>query len=216
MIKISHAQTTYKKDSGFFTPIVKSLYLRGGFFEDAQLIGPAVGYRFNSRYDITLHTEFLSNEYNSGLRPTLKMSLLNLGVILGRTADLSDRFLLRSELSVYQAITFNTEGYNNIPEPSLTSGMVSSSLFWNIPLSKSISLLPNLGAFLGYGNYSAPYSTASLRQGFDGFIIGPKVGFDVPFRLSDSFYLVVNPKVNIPLNKEEYGSTLLFNVQLNF
>ncbi|NGP88292.1 hypothetical protein [Fodinibius halophilus] len=210
------AQTTYKKDSGFFTPIVKSLYLRGGVFEDAQLIGPAVGYRFNETYDVTLHTEFLSNEYKFGFRPTLKTSLLNIGVILGRTADLSDRFLLRSELSLYQAITLNTEAYNNISKPSLTSGMVSSSLFWDIPLSKSVSLLPNLGAFLGYGNYSAPYSTARLRQGFDGFIIGPKVGFDVPFNLSDSFYLVVNPKVNIPLNKEEYGSTLLFNVQLNF
>jgi len=43
------AQTTYKSDSGFYTSVVKSLYLRGGSFEDTQLIGPAVGYRFNEK-----------------------------------------------------------------------------------------------------------------------------------------------------------------------
>ncbi|MCW9707699.1 hypothetical protein [Fodinibius salsisoli] len=215
---ISHAQTTYKSDPGFYTPVVKSLYLRGGVFEDAQLIGPAVGYRFNERYDVTVHTEFLSNEYKFNNSPNPKTTLLNLGVILGRTTDLSDQFLLRSELSVYQAITFNTEAYNDISEPSLTSGIISSSLYRNFPLSGSISLLPNIGAFLGYGNYTTPYSSAHLRQGFDGFVVGPKFGFDLSFKLSDSFYLVANPEVSVPLNKDsnEYGSTLLFNVQLNF
>ncbi|HLR26163.1 MAG TPA: hypothetical protein VK112_09875 [Fodinibius sp.] len=214
----SFAQTTYQSDPGFFTPIVKSLYLRGGVFEDAQLIGPAVGYRFNESYDVTVHTEFLSNEYKFNNSPNPKTTLLNLGVILGRTTDLSDQFLLRSELSLYQAITFNTEAYNDISEPSLTSGIISSSLYRSFPLSGSIFLLPNIGAFLGYGNYTPPYSSTHLRQGFDGFIIGPKFGFDVSFKLSDSFYLVANPEVSIPLNKDsdEYGSTLLFNVQLNF
>lgn len=215
---VSFAQTTYKSDPGFFTPVVKSLYLRGGVFEDAQLIGPALGYRFSERYDITVHTEFLSNEYQFNNNPNPKTTLLNLGVILGRTTDLSDQFLLRSELSLYQAIIFNTEAYNDISDPSLTSGIISSSLYRSFPLSGSISLLPNIGAFLGYGNYTAPYSSAHLRQGFDEFIVGPRFGFDVSFKLSDSFYLVANPEINIPVNADDksYGSTLLFNIQLNF
>lgn len=214
----SHAQTTYKSDSGLFTPVVKSLYLRGGVFEDAQLLGPAVGYRFNERYDLTIHTEFLSNEYKFDNNPNRKTTLLNLGVILGRTNSFSEQYLLRSELSFYQAIIFNTEVYNDISDPSLTSGIISSSLYRKLPLSGSISLLPNGGVFLGYGNYRAPYSSANLRQGFDGFVVGPQFGFDVSLELSDSFYLVANPEINIPLNTNDnkYGNTLLFNVQLNF
>lgn len=42
----TYAQTTYEDNSGFFTPVVESFYLQGGIFEDTQLIGPAVGYRF--------------------------------------------------------------------------------------------------------------------------------------------------------------------------
>src|SRR5699024_12606587 len=91
----SFAQTTYQSDPGFFTPVVKSLYLRGGVFEDARLIGPAVGYRFNETYDVTVHTEFLSNEYKFNNSPNPTTTLLNLGVILGRTATLSEWFLLR-------------------------------------------------------------------------------------------------------------------------
>src|SRR5699024_2983010 len=74
----SFAQTTYQSDPGFFTPIVKSLYLRGGVFEDAQLIGPAVGYRFNESYDVTVHTEFLSMNINSITAQTLKRLCLTL------------------------------------------------------------------------------------------------------------------------------------------
>src|SRR5699024_10680971 len=148
----SFAQTTYQSDPGFFTPIVKSPYLRGGAFADAQLIGPAAGYRFNESYDVTVHTEFLSNDSTFSNSTNRKTTLLNPAVILGRTTDLSDQFLLRSELSLYQAITFNTEAYNDISEPSLTSGIISSSLYRSFPLSGSIFLLPNIGAFLGYGN----------------------------------------------------------------
>ncbi|NIT57430.1 MAG: hypothetical protein GWN00_14715, partial [Aliifodinibius sp.] len=74
------AQTTYEDKPGFFTPVIESLYLQGGMFEDTQLIGPAVGYRFNNRYDISLHAEFLFSElkYRSINNPTL--SILNLGV----------------------------------------------------------------------------------------------------------------------------------------
>jgi len=169
------AQTTYKSDAGFFTPVVESLYLRGGDFEDTKLVGPAIGYRFNEMYDLTIHTEFLSSEikfFNNNTNP--KTNLLNLGAILGRTDKLSDKLILRSEASIYKSITFNTEGYGEHPNPSLTSGMLSSSLYREFSLSKSISLLPNAGTFLGYGNFTAPYSSANLRQGFDDFIIDRK------------------------------------------
>lgn len=213
------AQTTYKSEAGFFTPVVESLYLRGGDFEDSKLIGPAIGYRFNEMYDLTIHTEFLSSEIkflNNNTNP--KTNLLNLGAILGRTDKLSDNLILRSEASLYKSITFKTEGYADRPKPSLTSGMISSSLYRKFSLSKSISLLPNAGAFLGYGNYTTPYSSANLRQGFDNYLIGLRLGFDSSFKLSDAFYLVVKPEIGIPLNgeDEDTGATLLFNIQLNF
>ena len=170
-------------------------------------------------YDLTIHTEFLSSEIkflNNNTNP--KTNLLNLGATLGRTDKLSDKIIFRSEATLYKSINFNTEGYADLPDPSLTSGMISSSLYREFSLSKSISLIPNAGAFLGYGNYTALYSSANLRQGFDGFIIGPRVGFDTSFKLSDAFYLVVKPEIEIPLNgdNEDSGATLLFNIQLNF
>jgi len=213
------AQTIYKSDAGFFTPVLKSLYLKGGDFEDSKLIGPAIGYRFNEMYDLTIHTEFLSSEIkflNTDTNP--KANLLNLGAILGRTDKLSDKLILRSEASIYKSMIFNTDGYADRPKPSLTSGMISSSLYREFSLSKSISLLPNAGAFLGYGNYSAPFSSANLRQGFDNFLIGPRVGFDSSFKLSDAFFLVVKPEIMITLNREgeDSSGTLLFNILLNF
>jgi hypothetical protein len=210
------AQTTYKSDSGFFSPIIESLYLRGGNFEDAKLIGPAVGYRFNEMFDLTIHTEFLSNEYKFNNIPNPKTTLLNLGAILGHTDNLSDKLLLRSEASLYQSVIFNTEGYSELQKPSLTSGVISSSLYRKFSLSDSIILLPNAGAFVGYGNYTAPYSSANLRQGFNDFIAGPRFGFDISLEISDSFYLVVNPEISIPLNSNESEDTLLFNIHLNF
>lgn len=214
----SYAQTTYKSDSGFFTPMVESLFLRGGTFEETQLIGPAVGYRFDKSYDLMLHTEFLSSESKFNNQTNPRTTLLNLGVTLGRTNDLSDNLLLRSEASLYQSIVFDTKNYGTVPNPSLTSGMVSSSLYWNASLSESVSILPNIGAFLGYGNYTAPYSSANLRQGFDGFVVGPKFGLDTSFQLSSSFYLIARPEYNYRYNtgKEQSINSLLFTIQLNF
>jgi len=173
----------------------------------------------NEMYDLTIHTEFLSSEIkflNTDTNP--KANLLNLGAILGRTDKLSDKLILRSEASIYKSMIFNTDGYADRPKPSLTSGMISSSLYREFSLSKSISLLPNAGAFLGYGNYSAPFSSANLRQGFDNFLIGPRVGFDSSFKLSDAFFLVVKPEIMITLNREgeDSSGTLLFNILLNF
>lgn len=218
LASVSHAQTTYKSDPGLFTPVVESLYLRGGSFEDTQLIGPTVGYRFNEKYDLSIHTEFLSTETKFNNANNRELSLLNLGIILGRTTALSEQFLLRSEASVYKSFNFSKKGYADLPEPSLTSGMISSELYRELPLSGSISLLPNIGIFLGYGDYTPAYTSASLRQEFDGFVVGPKFGFDASFRLSHSFYLTATPEYRIRYNTQNETSegTLLFNIQLNF
>lgn len=217
-ISHSHAQTIYNSNSGFFTPVVKSLYLQGGSFEDTQLIGPAVGYRFKQNYDLTLHTEFLSSETKFSDAGNPDLTLLNVGIILGRTTPLSQQLSLRSEASLYKSFTLNTEGYADLPDPSLTSGLISSALYRQLPLSGSVSLFPHIGAFLGYGDYTPSYTSANLRQGFDGFAIGPKLGFDASFRLSGSFFLIANPEYRIRYNTENENSvgTLLFNVQLNF
>ncbi|HLR32265.1 MAG TPA: hypothetical protein VK074_07240 [Fodinibius sp.] len=212
------AQTTYKSDSGFYTSVVKSLYLRGGSFEDTQLIGPAVGYRFNEKYDLSLHTEFLFSEIKFNNANNRELSLLNLGVILGRTTSLSEQFLLRSEASMYKSFNFNVNGFSDLPNPSLISGLVSSSLYRRLPLFGSFSFLPNIGAFAGYGDYTPTYTSTNLRQGFDGFVVGPTFGFDASFRLSHSFYLIATPEYYIRYNTTNKNSvgTLLFNVQLNF
>jgi len=214
LTKISHSQTTYKKDAGFYTPILKSLYLRGGVFEDTQLIGPAVGYRFNKQYDLTLHAEFLSTEYNA----TNRLSMLNVGLILGRTKQLSDTNMLRSEFSVYHSFNLDIEGLpQELQDPSLTSTLLSISFYHRLGSLNSIKFLPNIGGFIGYGNYQPPYSTANLRQGFDGFVLGPRLGFDVSFELFDSFILVAKPEYRLRFNLKNDNSvgSLLFNIQLN-
>lgn len=73
-------QTVYKETPGFYTPVIQSLYLRSGFIEDVTIVGPALGYRFNDRYDISLHTEYISSKFKleSGANPetTLLFNLL--------------------------------------------------------------------------------------------------------------------------------------------
>lgn len=213
----SKAQTIYKSDSGLFTPIVKTLYLRNDPLENTQLIGPAIGYRFNKNYDLTLHVEYLSTSYD--LNNDFKLSLLNLGFILGRTRHLSSANMLRSKLSVYHSFTFGNEGLpTNFQDPSLNSVLFSTSFYHQLGSSGSVSFLPNVGAFLGYGDYQPAYSSASLRQGFDGFVFGPRLGFDVSFQLSDSFYLIINPDYQLRVNPKYDNSvgSLLINIQLNF
>lgn len=149
--------------------------------------------------------------------PNSELSLLNIGIILGRTTPLSSTMLLRSEASIYHAFILKNEGNTEFSDPSLTSGKFSTSIYRSLTLSHTITLLPNAGAFLGYGSYTSAATSAHLRQGFDGFIIGPRFGFDVSFKFSNSFYIIASPEINIPVNDEENSeSTLLFNIQLNF
>ncbi|NGP88290.1 hypothetical protein [Fodinibius halophilus] len=212
----SQAQTTYKSDPGFFSPIVESLYLQGGSIgENTVLVGPALGYRFNKNYDLTLHTEYLSTEFNANN----KFSMLNFGLMFGRTDHFSDHNMLRSELSVYKSVTLNITGLPpSVPDPNLTTAKLTSSFYRSITLSDSVTLLPNAGGFLGYGDYQPAVSSATLRQGYDGFILGPRLGFDILFQFSNSFYLVVKPDYQLRIDPSQDTSegTLLFNIQLNF
>ena len=213
----SSAQTIYKKDAGYFTPLFKSLFIKGGSFESAVLIGPAVGYRFNKNFDLAIHPEFLTNSYPlaGGER---KATLLNLGVILGNTRHLSKSFMLRSKASLYQSVNFHTESYGSISKPSLSSALGSSAIYATLPLSSSIRLLPNAGGFLGYGSYDPVYSEAELTQAFDGFAVGPQFGLDAVLELNDDIYFSIRPMYRIWYNTtHDYtDKEFTLEVQLNF
>lgn len=214
---ISRAQTVYKGDKGFFISVLESFYLRGGTFESTQLIGPAIGYRFNETYDLSIHTELLFSENKILDGGDNSLSLLNLGIILGRTTEMSDSFLLRSELSLYKLINFDTRA-PNYPAPTLNSILLSSSLYKSFPISNTVVLLPNIGGAIGYGVYTPPRVSPDLTQGFDGFIAGPKLGLDLLFRFSEAFHLAVQPtyhtRYNITMDK--YEGFFILNFQLNF
>ncbi|GAA5523034.1 hypothetical protein LQ318_13935 [Aliifodinibius salicampi] len=218
---ISFAQITYKSDPGFFTPVLKSFYLRGGSFENTQLIGPAIGYRINESHDFTLHTEYLSSDLGSEGKNTPKYSGINVGFILGNSsADFAENWLIRSKLSVYKSFNFNATGYSdrNLKDPKLFSGQGSTAIYIRLPVSTSISLLPNAGGFLGYGDYSPTQASAHFRQGIDGFQVGPQFGLDLLFKFSRNFYLALKPQYHIQYNltHDTSGGILFFNTQFNF
>ena len=217
-ISISEAQTTYQSEQGFFTAVVESFYLRGGVFEDTQLIGPAIGYRFNNSYDVSLHTEFLFSELKFNSSNNVKLSILNLGITAGQTNRWENKLFLRNELSVYHSFNLNLEHYRESKTPSLTSVLGISSIYKSLPISETITLMPNMGALAGLGDYVPPGSSANLRQGFDGFVVGPQLGLDTKFNLGKRSILTAKPQYRFRYNLTDGHSrgTLTFNVILNF
>jgi len=215
-LQLSEAQTVYKRDSGFFTPVLESFKLRGGNFISTQKIGPALGYRFNEAIDLSIHTKFLFSETKYKSSNNESISLLNLGATLGHTTDLSKHIMLRSEMSVYHLFLFKTKG---IPDfsPSLTSILGSTSFYWQLPTSDVVTFLPNIGGLVGYGAYSDPIST-NLTQDYDGMIAGVKLGFDILFKISKKFFLTVKPAYHLKYNLNEKSSvdTFFFHLQFNF
>lgn len=150
---ISKAQTIYKRDPGYYTPVLKSFYLRGGSIESTQLIGPSLGYRLDETYDISLHTELLFSEVTGNQQEPVKTSLVNIGVTFGHTARFTEALMIRSEISLYKLFNFSIKNYPSIPDPVLSSVMGSSSIYTKLDISDTILLLPNIGGFLGYGEY---------------------------------------------------------------
>ncbi len=215
---VTHAQTTYEDDPGFFTPVVESLYLQGGIFEDTQLIGPAVGYRFNNRYDLSLHTELLNTE-TGGLvgGRSIQLSILNVGITVGQTNHWNNGLLLRNEISAYQSFNLNLENYQSLTDPALTSILGLSSLYKPLSVSENITFMPNIGILAGIGDYQPPVSSGNLRQGFDGFVAGPQLGLDTKFNIGKSFSITAKPQYRLRYNfsNENSVGTLTFNVIFN-
>ncbi|WP_440999535.1 hypothetical protein [Fodinibius sp. SL11] len=197
---------------------MESLYLQGGIFEDAQLIGPAVGYRFNSNYDISLHTEFLFSEWKAGNSNNPQLSILNLGVTAGQTNRWDNNLLLRTELSAYQSVNLKLKNYQGLTTPSLTSVLGVSSIYKKLSISEAITFMPNVGVLAGMGDYQPPFSSGNLRQGFDGFVAGPQLRLDTKFSIGDSFSITAKPQYRLRYNftHEQSTGTLTFNVLFNF
>jgi hypothetical protein len=214
-LSAASAQTIYEESPGYSAGL-KTLLIGGGSFETTFHFGPSIGYRFNNNFDLSFHPELLysSNIFTGGIDRTL--TLLNFGILAGYTARLTKPLMIRTELSLYNSFNLKTEEFGNNPKPSLSSALASSSLYARLPVTNTISLLPNIGAFLGYGEYVSPNSRAELAQGFDGFVAGPELGLRLLFVLSDSFSMTLTPSYRHNLSKnaqfnEEFSGSLKFN-----
>jgi hypothetical protein len=213
----SHAQTIYKDDPGVFASL-ESFYLRGGSIENAQLIGPAFGYRFNDTYDVSMHTELLFSEVQFNSTDSGETSLLNLGLVLGKTTRLAEQWMVRSEISLYKSFNFNVSGFpDQIEDPSLNSALTSSAIYARLPVSDTFILLPNAGGFLGYGDYESPVTDAGLTQAFEGFVAGPELGLDFLFDFSDNFSFALQPTFRSYFTSEnDLRSQVIVDFQFNF
>jgi hypothetical protein len=204
----ANAQTIYKKDPGFFTPVLKS------FSSDPMsfTLEPAVGYRFGRHFDLALSSLLMFSKkrfnHHGGL------SFMNIGLMLGYTISLSNRWQLRSQLVFYKMFKITSNAY--IVSPS-NSELASLAFYYEIPVSGLISFYPNAGFLLGY-NYgylgSPPQTVNKLR----GFMSGGRLGFDILFKFSSSFYFSISPHVRFKwLNKaERYTDWQLLSFKLNF
>ncbi len=151
--------------------------------------------------------------------PTIKLTILNLGITAGQTNQWKNRIQLRNEISMYQSFNLKLEGYQASQDPTLTSALGVSSLYKQLNISQSITFFPNIGGLIGVGEYRAPfYSSANLRQGFDGFVAGPQLGLDMKFNIGDSFSITAKPQYRLRYNftRKQSTGTLTFNVMFNF
>ena len=215
------AQTMYKQESGFFSPILNSFFLRSNIVESTQKIGPMAGYRFNEKFDVALHTEYFSNESKALTEQSFNFSMMNLGLLAGFTNKLSENspIISRVELRGYKAFLFsaNTESTT----PSSFSAVALTSFYYPVELAENITFRPNFGTYTGYGEYNLPttsHTSTDPTQAFNGFQFGPKLGFDTSVSLSPNTSITAVPSVVMKYNqtRNTYNTDFEFNVVLNF
>jgi hypothetical protein len=204
----ANAQTIYKKDPGFFTPVLKS------FSSDPMsfILEPAVGYRFGRHFDLALSSLLMFSKKrfvnNRGL------SFMNIGLMLGYTTSLSNRWQLRSQLAFYKMFHINSDVH--VVGPS-SSELASLAFYYEIPVSGLVSFYPNAGFLIGYSQGSLS-SSPQLARNLRGFVSGGRLGFDILFKFSSNFYFTISPCVRFErLNKaDRYMDWQLLSFKFNF
>jgi hypothetical protein len=204
----ANAQTIYKKDPGFFTPVLKS------FSSDPMsfTLEPAVGYRLGRHFDLALSSLLMVSKKRFNHRGGL--SFMNIGLILGYTTSLSNRWQLRSQLVFYKMFLIHSNAY--IVSPS-SSELASLAFYYEIPVSGLISFYPNAGFLIGYSQGFLG-SSSHLVNSLRGFVSGGRLGFDILFKFSSSFYFTISPHVRFKwLNKaDRYTDWQLLSFKFNF
>lgn len=182
------AQTVYKQEEGFYTPVINTFYMHGGGFENATHIGTMVGYRFGGRYDVGLHTEFLTSSFTQG---KVDFSLVHLGLLGGYTRGITENIPLwfRFQLAAYRTFMIK-ECEGCYPEMAAVSISATPALYYDMPVLSWLTFYPNAGFLTGIGNYSIVTTTTDLAQAIDFFIFSPQLGLDTKLEIS-SFLSVV-------------------------
>jgi len=215
------AQTIYTQNEGFFSPVLSSFFIRSNIVESTQKIGPMAGYRFNENFDIALHAEFFSNESKSLTEQSFNFSMMNIGIHAGYTDKLNSNspFTGRVELRAYRGFIFNSDTGGNTPHN--LSAVALSSIYYPLEAASNITIRPNVGTYIGYGDYSLPttsHTSTNPTQAFNGFQFGPKVGFDTSIQISGNTTLTAVPALIMKYNQatQTYNTDLEFSMVLNF
>jgi hypothetical protein len=215
------AQTIYTQDEGFFSPILSSFFVRSNIVESTQKIGPMAGYRFNENFDIALHAEYFSNESKSLTEQSFNFSMMNIGILAGYTDKLSDKspFTGRVELRAYRGFLFSSDTESSTPRT--ISAVALSSLYYEMEAAENITFRPNIGTYVGFGDYQLPttsHTSTNPTQAFNGFQFGPKVGFDTSIHISGNTTITAVPALVMKYNQtsKTYNTDFEFSMVLNF
>lgn len=173
-----HAQTVYKQEKGLFTGL-PSFSAQGNGGNGELLLGPWMGYRFNEKTDLALHTEYFSDE-------RFDFSLINIGLKAGYTFHTSS-IIWRNELSIYRLFNLSKPG-GTLPAPKAFTVGGFTTGYYPVPVSKKADLLPYIGLFGFLGTREMPPTKTNYLSGHeDGFVSGIRLGTEVNMAFSSSF-----------------------------
>jgi len=205
----SHAQTVYKQQKGIFTGL-PTFSVQGGTGNSELLIGPQIGYRLNENLDIMLHTEYFSDD-------TFDFSLINIGLTAGYTTH-TPSFMWRNELRLYRAFNLSISDETS-PTPKAFSVSSFTTGYYSVPVSEKITLLPYAGLFGFLGTFEIPPTRTNYLSGHqDGFVFGPRFGFDVNISFTPSFTWTLGAGYAVALTDQpnQIYDGLILTVQFNF
>ncbi|WP_322571219.1 hypothetical protein [Rhodohalobacter sp.] len=203
----AHSQTVYKQQKGVFTGL-PTFSAQGGTGNFELLIGPWIGYRLDENLDIMLHAEYFSDE-------AFDFSLINIGLTAGYTTH-TPSFMWRNEIRLYRAFNLSTSEAAS-PKAFTLSGFTTG--YYPIDVSNKITFLPYAGLFAFAGNKEMPPTRTNYLSGHqDGFVFGPRFGFDVNIAFTPSFTWTLGAGYAVALTDQpnQTYDGLILTLQFNF